>query len=887
MGETKPSGHPAHSTLQRAKPARLPVTAVSLLWHVSRKEFASHPVRIALFIVAVALGVSLPTSMHIATNSVVAEFDQSIARPSGSVDLQVTFGSGELGFPERLVEIVRATPGVAYASALVRGSARILAEPQDAVELVGVDLMQADLESAYGVRTVARAADDFSILNDPTALIVTRRLAHDYGLALGSALRLSAPAGIEQFTVRAIVDTRGAALPYEGRIVFAFLPVAQTALGKSTDETTSNVDQIDVVLSPGAQATAVRQEIERRLPAGFTVAPPFERVATGARLTAGLRATLMGISVFALLAATFLVYSTTSALIGYRMPTLASLVTLGVMPETLVRLVACEAAFLGAIGSLLGGALGLVLARFAVADVAAGMSLNYAVAFSAVAPPWLPGTAALTFVPVGVLATILSAWIPASRLRLLDPIALERSHGATPAGVPQHSTVLYVVGTLCAATGAAGIWWGASRQATQASATGSALSGVALVLLTLPIARELWQHLGAPLSRAIGVSGWFASEQVQAASERTMANVAAIALVIGVALTAATLPHSFRRSVAQWYGFHGDLILASRTRQGGWLSAPTGAEIIGRLEDLREVASVDAVRVAPGLTYAGDRLMVVGMTSGYLRAALEGVPPTRREEILRVLAADQGVIVSENLSAHYGVSVGDTLDLESPTGSLHRPVVAVVPDFSSDKGSVLLARNVFMRHWNDDLVNYVAIEAAPGVSSDALHRAVARALAAAEVDLTMFTPAGFRSRIDRAITQAFADVDALRLLVLLVTVAGVLDLLISNVLDRRRLYAALRAVGMLDRTLFGLVAVEASIISGTAAVLGGLIGGVASWIWIRFTYPVLVGYTLRLHFAWESAGVCALLTIATAIVAGVAAVAAELRRHLGESLRAA
>src|SRR5207244_3146385 len=62
--------------------------------------------------------------------------------------------------------------------------------------------------------------------------------------------------------------------------------------------------------------------------------------------------------------------------------------------------------------------------------------------------------------------------------------------------------------------------------------------------------------------------------------------------------------------------------------------------------------------------------------------------PVRAAAALR---AGTGVNVSTVLADRYGLHVGDTIELESPTGTLALPIVGVVPDLLSDRGSVTIA----------------------------------------------------------------------------------------------------------------------------------------------------------------------------------------------------
>jgi ABC-type antimicrobial peptide transport system permease subunit len=224
--------------------------------------------------------------------------------------------------------------------------------------------------------------------------------------------------------------------------------------------------------------------------------------------------------------------------------------------------------------------------------------------------------------------------------------------------------------------------------------------------------------------------------------------------------------------------------------------------------------------------------------------------------------------------------------LTSPTLPIDLPIAAIVPDFISDRGSVLLSRDILQRYWRDHLVNYFAVFLETPMDSAKLRDEIARSADPGDSALMVLSMAAMREEIDSAIAAAFADIDALQLLVALITVAGIVDLVVSNVLDRRRLHAIVRVVGTTHSTVLAIISCEGAVIGVTAGCVGVLVGIVASWIWIRFTYPVLVGYVLHLHIAWVNAIVCVTLASVMAVLAGVAAGYLRLREEPVDALRA-
>ncbi|MFN2425867.1 MAG: ABC transporter permease, partial [Candidatus Binatia bacterium] len=263
-----------------------------LLRFVSREELAARPVRSLLMIGTMAVGVALLTAMHVATQSIVTGFADDLERLSGKADLQVTFGTGEAGFPEDLVAKVAAQPFVAQAAALVRSHVTFEDEPRETVELFGIDILQSDVLDLYEVKVLEREDDDFTILNDPRAVFVTDLIARERELAVGSTVRLSAVDGVHDYTVRGIVATQGLAAFLGGRLVAMYLPAAQPVAGKKGDLVASQIDQIDVRLRPGTETEAAEEALGDLLGPGFHASTPLQRRLVGEHTVEGLRATL-------------------------------------------------------------------------------------------------------------------------------------------------------------------------------------------------------------------------------------------------------------------------------------------------------------------------------------------------------------------------------------------------------------------------------------------------------------------------------------------------------------------------------------------------------------------------------------------------------------------
>ena len=215
--------------------------------------------------------------------------------------------------------------------------------------------------------------------------------------------------------------------------------------------------------------------------------------------------------------------------------------------------------------------------------------------------------------------------------------------------------------------------------------------------------------------------------------------------------------------------------------------------------------------------------------------------------------------------------------LDTVSGEVRLPVVAVVPDYVSDKGSVLLARDLVAARWKDDLVNYYAVDLADGSGVDALDREMRAGVAGSE-GLAVTPTSRMIERVDALIGEAFADIDTIKLLVLFLTAVGIADLVVSNVFSRRRELAVLRLVGLTDAQVVRTARIEGLCVSMGAAMAGTVVGLVCAWIWVNYNYPALVGYVLELRIGWDAVVTSLAMAAVTAAAAATGAARYALRQ---------
>jgi putative ABC transport system permease protein len=399
-----------------------------LLRDVTWPSLRRHRLRALLTLVGVMIGVQLFVAVRLIDRATLGTFTHTIATIAGTADLQIA--NGDLGVPEALVERIAALPGVTSASGLVKGTVR---GAHGALTIFGVDLFadQRVRETQFPRRHV-HIPDELRFANALDSIALSTTWAGRSGLALGDAFDVVGPAGAARLVVRGTLDPIGPTTLFGGAVGLADLPTAQRLLGRE-----SRVDQIDVALGDGAERDATIARI-RSLAAGLGVlGDPRDRNADIQGMLGALGVIFAITSMIGLLVGSLLVHHAIRSAILQRRRPLAVARALGYRRGVVVAGIFVEAGVFGAIGALLGAALGVGAARLAIGVVTTAVGVIWA--------DGGPASVTVAFddvvlaLAVGVGSALLAAGGPAVAAARLDVVAQLRTtseRSRVPVGWP-------------------------------------------------------------------------------------------------------------------------------------------------------------------------------------------------------------------------------------------------------------------------------------------------------------------------------------------------------------------------------------------------------------------------------------------------------------------
>ncbi|MEV4616474.1 FtsX-like permease family protein [Kitasatospora sp. NPDC049258] len=800
-----------------------------MLLKTSLRSFFAHKGRMILSLIAVVLSVAFVSGTLVFANTATSTFDKlfastasdlSVQRPSDNPD-GPRQGAKTPTVPLDTATKLAALPGVKSAVGQVFIESATLVDPvankaigptQGAPTITGnwteTPRKSVDITSGH----VPQGAGDLVLDAD------TAKKAH---LGLGSPIRIISAGGSYDFTIAGIATFRttnpGAAL--------AFL---DTATAQSDLIGQSAYTSVELFGDGSRTDEQLKSDALTALGSGFQAKTAAEQKADGAKGVGSfldfMKYVMLGFAGISLLVGGFLIINTFSMLVAQRTREIGLLRALGGSRKQVNRSVLAEALILGLLGSTLGLAAGLGLAVLLIQLMKLlGMNLDA----SSLEITW---TVPVASYAVGILITVLAAWVPARRASRISPMAALRDHG-TPAEASANR-IRTIVGLVLTGLGAAGL--AAAAAAAKAAdgglplAAGIFLTLVGFVVLGPLLSTGVVRVLGAALPALFGPSGKLAQRNAMRNPRRTGATAAALMIGLAVVTGASVVTNSMVSSV---------------TAQ---IDKSVGADYIVTAAGTLTPAMADAARRTPGLktlieqkslpvtfttpdgkrTEADLSAATANFTEGFRMPVASGKPEA---------AFTGGISVDENFAKEHGLKVGDPITVDYGQGrtqSLPLGIVTQLGNSLFDKQFFTSVETVAKALPADELPLDVVMfgTAAAGADKAQTLTALQKSLEAYP-QVKVQDQAGLKDLVQSQINQLLYMVYGLLGLAIAVAVLGVINTLALSVVERTREIGLLRAIGLSRRQLRRMIRLESVVIAVFGALLGcglGLAWGVTA-----------------------------------------------------------
>lgn len=816
---------------------------------INRRHARAHPWLVGLSVLGIAVGVAVFVSIRLANVSARRAFELSTQAVAGNATHRLL--GGPSGLDEREYARLRVEGHLGRAAPVVEDDVQPLRAPERRLRLLGVDIFA---EGPFRSWTPDAEVDAGAFVVEPGSAMISALLAQEWQLRTGDELVVRVGGQDQRLRVAgtfsaADVRTQRAT----ANLVLTDIATAQQLLGR-----TGRIDYVDLILDE-TQA----RDLQAALPETMTLEDASAQAESLGELTRAFELNLTALGLLALVVGMFLIYNTMTFAIVQRRQALGTLRALGVTRGELFSLVLGDAIRIAVPGTIAGVAGGFLLARVLVRLVAQTTNdLYFAVEVRQVETD--PGTLLLGAL-LGVMATLLSALHPAIEAARAAPVTVLRrssQEDRTRAALPL-LTVLGIIGSLA---GAALLRW-------PSNSVPLAFVGLFGVLLGLALTVPAWtwflsRAARRPLGAALGSVGRMAAGSVANTLSRTSVAVAALTVSVATALSVGIMVQSFRRTVVTWLdaSLLADVYVTAPGSVGRRGAEALPAEASAQIAKVDGVAGIFTVRTRRVRTAAGPADLIAASFGGLPQRPYQ-VAEGDADEVWTRFARGEGVLVSEPYAFKRDVGPGDEVTVFTDRGARRFEVLAVFYDYVSSAGSVLLPRAEYDRFFDDRAISGIAVFAAPGHETQLLAERVRSALGPipSRIQETRTLKDASLAVFDRT----FTITQVLRVLALGVSFIGVFAALLALQLERTRELALLRAIGLLPREVWKLVAVQTALmglISGALAVpLGYALAAALVHVINRRSF----GWTLELQVEPWTLLQGVLLALVAAVLAGI------------------
>lgn len=634
--------------------------------------------------------------------------------------------------------------------------------------------------------------------------------------------------------------------------------------GSETGEDTEEIsyqpvaEYVLIALEDGADPATVTAQLQSALDRegiAATVKTPDEQVQARVAQMAGSNIFVYVLAAFAaiaLLVTALVISNTFSVLVAQRSRDLALQRALGASRNQIRGSVLVEAAVIGVVGSLIGFALaaGIVAGLIAIGSALPGFSfLTFGID---------PGTVLIS-VGVGVLLTVLASLAPAALATRVSPLEAMRPREDAALG-NRAGVVRLVVGGLALLAGAAALVWGSFTGNILVAVAGGAVSFLGVLMLAVLFVPAAVKVAGVA-ARPAGVPGVMARLNAVRNPGRTASTAAA--LLIGTTLVAMmltggrTAQHQMDTMMANEYPVDLQVTLVDEQYE---------TQSLVQAEQARErVAAVPDVADAALLSPAGtteNGTTVLAADPAQLRAVVAGLDGDGMQRLGR-----PGTILVP------AIVETDTLTVNGPSGSVELETVrstsgGIAPVMTVEDAAQIGSTAESTANGEP---HQVWVKTGDGLTLDSAQDITSQVTTAAET--SQDNVAGsltLRLLYTSIIDGMLLVVTALLAVSVLIALIGVANTLSLSAIERTRENSLLRALGLTRMGLRGMLALEAVLISGVAAVLGCTLGTLYGWMGGQAVLGGIVGGTIWPTVPWWELGVIVLVSVGAGLLASVA-----------------
>lgn len=825
------------------------------MFRTALRNVFAHKARLLMTVLAVMLGVAFVSGTLVFTNTISSALEKSSSKGFDQVDVAVTPGWKD-GTDDKVGEEIKLTdatlkkaqdvPGAASATGVLSGYAAVA--DQDG-KLVGNGFSTkggnywGDKDSRYPLKegTAPHGKDQVAL---------DAETAKRAGYKVGDQVRMSVDGPVLTPTLTGVFTTDDGNVTAGGSLALFDTATAQQLFHKQ-----GAYDEIDVRAAAGTTEDQLRAQLDKALgtknvetETGRHLAD--EQAEMISSSMSSMKQLLLGFAGVSLFVGIFIIANTFTMLVAQRTKELALMRAVGASRRQVTRSVLIEAFVVGAVAAVTGLAVGI--------GIGAGLRslMNGTGAIIPDGPLVVTVGTVVSALVVGVLITMLAAWLPGRRAAKIPPVAAMNAVHAAP--TTKSLVLRNTLGSLVSAAGVAAVLAATTMKGDEGQAPmalGAALLVIGVFILTPLLSRPLIAA-AAPLLRAFGISGKLARLNSVRNPRRTAATASALmiglTLITGLTVIAGSVQSAINKMAAD--SIKADYVVSMAN--GNSLSP-----------DVREsLDKASGVTASSGLANSPSR---IGGSSEYLT----GVNGKTIERLVDLPVKDgkftvggSRVVVDDKTAKDHHWSAGSDFTVTYEDGKKQRLTVAGVYEANEMIRGIMIDSPTLTPHLTDGVSDMQVMVKTSGGASDAAKDKLTKALGENPA-IKIQDRQDISNEVAQMFTLMLNMLYGLLAMAVIVAVLGVINTLAMSVFERQQEIGMLRAIGIDRKGIKRMVRLESLVISLFGGVLGIGLGVFFGWAAGELIGKTMATYELVLP--WGRMGVFLALAAVVGILAAL------------------
>ncbi|GHC67376.1 ABC transporter permease [Streptomyces cinnamoneus] len=821
------------------------------MFRTALRNVLAHKARLLMTVLAVMLGVAFVSGTLVFTSTISDAYQKSSEKGFTGVDVAIEphRKSSEEDNPgavpqlsQHLLDQAAKVPGAASATGTVNGFAAVAGKDGKLVG-EGFNSSGANYYAGSGGKDPRYPLKSGRAPKGAGEIALDAKTAERAGYKVGDTVRVSVDGPVLTQRLTGVFTTDDGNVAAGGSLALFDTATAQQLYAKPGE-----FSRIDVKAAAGTSQAALKTSIEKILPKDAEATTAKELADEQSRVIAqsmdGMRTSLLVFAGISLFVGVFIIANTFTMLVAQRTKELALMRAVGASRRQVTRSVLIEAFVVGSVAGVAGLGAGIGIGA-GLRSLISGTGATVPDGPLVIAP-----STVVTSLVVGIVVTMLAAWLPGRRAAKIPPVAAMNSVHAV--ATTKSLVVRNTIGGVLTAAGAALVLT-ATSSTMMGLGAGLVLIGVFVLtpLLSRPVIAA-----SAPVLRLFGMPGKLARQNAVRNPRRTAATASALmiglTLITGLTVIAGSVQQAIDKMATGALKADYVVSMASMT--------PLSTDVDKKLSAHPDVTATSPLRSSPA-RIDGDHQSLTGV-NGATMGKLTNLDFTSGS--FSGLSGDK-VVIDDAMARTKHWKLGSSFDVTFEDGKKGKLTVGGVYKGNDLMRGIWVDKETLAPHQSqiDDRQVMVKVK---GGADDKVKDSLAKALGDNPA-IQIQTKQDISDGISKAIGLLLNMLYGLLAMAVVVAVLGVINTLAMSVFERQQEIGMLRAIGLDRKGIKRMVRLESLIISLFGGVMGIGLGVFFGWAAGDLIKKGISTYELVLP--WERMGVFLLLAAFVGVLAAL------------------